>query len=284
MEESFMSFKVVIDSCGELTEEMKKSGHFATASLAMQVGEHNIMDDETFNQADFLKKVAAAPNCPKSSCPSPDIYMKFYDCGVDHVYVVTLSAELSGSYNSAVLGMNLYKEKHPNAKIHIFNSRSASVAETLIGLKIEELEKENLGFDEIVETVENYIAEQNTWFVLENLDTLRKNGRLTGVKAFVATALKIKPVMGANSNGSIVQLDQARGMNKALVKMVSYIVEKTEHPENRILAISHCNCLFRAKILKDALSEKMKLKDIIILDTAGISSMYANDGGVIVVV
>jgi len=284
MEESFMSFKVVIDSCGELTEEMKKSGHFVTASLTMQVGDYNIVDDESFDQADFLKKVAETPSCPKSSCPSPESYMKSYDCGMDHVYAVTLSAELSGSYNSAVLGMNLYKEKHPDAKIHVFNSCGASVAQTLIGLKIQELEKENLGFEEIIETVETYIAEQSLWFVLDNLETLRKNGRLSGVKAFVATALKIKPVMAASPEGAIVQLDQARGMNKALVKMVSYILEKTEHPENRMLAISHCNCLERAVMLKDALSEKMKVKGILILDMAGISSMYANDGGIIVVI
>ena len=125
---------------------------------------------------------------------------------------------------------------------------------------------------------------QSTWFVLENLDTLRKNGRLSKVKAFVATALKIKPVMGATPEGTIVQLDQARGMNKALVKMVDFIVEKVENSEEKILAISHCNCPDRAKMIKDALLSRLSLKDIFIVDTAGISSMYANDGGIIIVV
>lgn len=278
-----MSFKVVIDSCGELTEEMKASGHFETASLTMQIDEYTIVDDETFDQADFLAKVAASPNCPKSSCPSPEAYMKSFDCGADHIYAVTLSAELSGSYNSAMLGRNLFLEKHPDAKVYVFNSRSASVGETLIGMKIQECEEAGLDFEEIVEVVEAYIAEQTTWFVLENLDTLRKNGRLSRVKAFVATALRIKPVMSATNEGVIVQLDQARGMNKALVKMADYIVEKVDHPEERILAISHCNCLERAQMLKEALLKRLDLKNVIILDTAGISSMYANDGGIIVV-
>ncbi|MEE0419273.1 MAG: DegV family protein [Lachnospiraceae bacterium] len=278
-----MSFKVVIDSCGELTEEMRASGHFETASLTMQIDEYTIVDDETFDQADFLAKVAASPNCPKSSCPSPEAYMKSFDCGADHVYAVTLSAELSGSYNSAMLGRNLFMEKHPDAKVYVFNSRSASVGETLIGMKIQECEEAGLEFEETVEAVEAYIAEQTTWFVLENLDTLRKNGRLSKVKAFVATALKIKPVMSATNEGVIVQLDQARGMNKAMVKMADYIVEKVDHPEERILAISHCNCLERAQMLKEALLKRLNLKNVIILDTAGISSMYANDGGIIVV-
>lgn len=278
-----MSYKIVIDSCGELTEEMKKSEIFETASLTMQVDEYTIVDDESFDQADFLKKIDASPNCPKSSCPSPDSYQRAYDCGADHVYAVTLSSQLSGSYNSAVLGKNLFLEEHPDAKVYVFDSKSASIGETLIGLKIQECEEAGMEFDEIIETVESYIAGQSTWFVLENLDTLRKNGRLSKAKAFVASALKIKPVMGATAEGEIAQLDQARGMNKALVKMVDSIVEKTENAEEKILAISHCNCPDRAKMLKEVLGERLKWKDILILDTAGISSMYANDGGVIVV-
>lgn len=235
-------------------------------------------------QADFLAKVAASPNSPKSSCPSPEAYREAYDCGADHVYAVTLSAELSGSYNSAMLGKNLYLEEHPDAEVYVFNSRSASIGETLIGLKIRECEEAGMSFKEVVETVEAYIAGQDTWFVLENLETLRKNGRLSTVKALVASALKIRPVMGSTDEGTIVQLDQARGTNRALVKMVDAIVEKVENPEEKILAISHCNCYDRAVMVKDALQKKRKFKDVIILDTAGVSSMYANDGGVIVVV
>lgn len=279
-----MSYRVVIDSCGELTEEMKRSGNFVTASLSLLVDEYTIVDDETFDQADFLAKVAASPNSPKSSCPSPEAYREAYDCGADHVYAVTLSAELSGSYNSAMLGRNLYLEEHPDAEVYVFNSRSASIGETLIGLKIRECEEAGMSFKEVVETVEDYIAGQDTWFVLENLETLRKNGRLSTVKALVASALKIRPVMGSTDEGTIVQLDQARGTNRALVKMVDAIVEKVENPEEKILAISHCNCYDRAVMVKDALQKKRKFKDVIILDTAGVSSMYANDGGVIVVV
>ncbi|MCI5994422.1 MAG: DegV family protein [Blautia sp.] len=279
-----MSYRVVIDSCGELTEEMKKSSHFLSAPLILQVDEDTIVDDETFDQADFLAKVAASPNCPKSSCPSPEAYREAYDCGAEHIYAVTLSAELSGSYNSAMLGRNLYLEDHPDAKVYVFNSRSASVGETLIGLKIQECEEAGMSFDEIVETVEDYIARQNTWFVLENLETLRKNGRLSTVKALVATALKIKPVMGSTDEGTIIQLDQVRGINRAIVRMVDLIAEKVEQPEEKILGISHCNCLERAQMVREALLKKMNFKDVVILDTAGVSSMYANDGGIIVVV
>ena len=279
-----MRYKIVIDSCGELIERWEADPAIERAPLTLTVEGEDIVDDETFDQAYFLKKVAESPECPKSSCPSPERYRTAYDCDAEHIYAVTLSAELSGSYNSAVLGMNLLKENAPDKKIHVFNSRSASVGETLIALKIEECEQHGMEFEEIVETVENYINSQNTYFVLENLETLRKNGRLSNLKAFVATALKIKPVMGATPEGTIIQLDQARGMNKALMKLVDYVVEQTESSQEKVLAISHCNCRERAEMVKDAIVKRIPVKDVVLLDTAGVSTMYANDGGIIVAI
>ena len=279
-----MSYKVVIDSCGELLDEWKQDPRFESVALTLSVDGVNIIDDETFDQADFLKRVAECPECPKSACPSPERYMRAFDCEAEHVYAVTLSAELSGSYNSAVLGKNLLQEDHPDRQIHNFNSKSASVGQTLIAMKIQECEEAGLPFEQVIETVDAYIEQQHTFFVLDNLETLRKNGRLSKVKALVASALKIKPVMGSTEEGAIYQLDQARGINKALVKMAQAIVEKTADSEQKVLAISHCNCHERAILLKNALEERMPMKKIVILDTAGVSSMYANDGGVIVAV
>lgn len=279
-----MSYKVIIDSCGELTDDMKKSGNFETASLQIDVAGYHIIDDETFDQADFLRRIRESNECPKSSCPSPERYMEEYHCGAERVYAVTLSSELSGSYNSAVLGKNLYEEEYGKKDIYVFNSRSASVGETLIGLKIAECEEKGLSFQEVIDTVEAYIEEQHTYFLLETLDILKKNGRLKGLKAVVATALNIKPVMGSTPEGSIQQLANARGMKKGLAKMVEEVAANLKNPEEKILAISHCNCEERAKAVKEMLLAKASFKDVIILDTAGISSMYAADGGVIVVV
>ena len=243
-----------------------------------------IIDDETFDQKDFLKKVAACPECPKSACPSPERYMKAYECEADHIYAVTLSSELSGSYNSAVLGKSLFLEDNPGKKIHVFNSKSASGGESLIAMKIVECEEKGLSFEEVIETVDKYIEEMSTFFVLENLETLRKNGRLSRVKALVASALKIKPVMGSTPEGSICQLDQARGMNKAIVKMVEHVGEKGINIHEKTVAITYCNCPERAKMLEEAIRERLNPAKIVVMDTAGVSSMYANDGGVIVAV
>ena len=280
-----MNYKIIVDSCGELTHRMRNSGVYETASLSMEVDGDVIVEDESFDQADFLRRVAASPECPKSSCPSPEKYMELYSGSEERVYAVTLSSELSGSYNSAELGRKLWIEEHGESskQIYVFNSRSASVGETLIGLKIQECEELGLGFEETVSTVEDYIESQHTYFVLENLDTLRKNGRLTGIKSFVASALNIKPVMGSTPEGTICQLGQARGMKRALVKMVDQIAREGKATKDKILAISHCNCPERAREVERMLLDKIHVKDSFIVETAGISTMYANDGGIIVV-
>ena len=277
-----MSFHIVADSCCELTADMKKRGNIEIAPLTLEVGGESILDDETFDQKYFLKRVAECPECPKSACPSPDYFRKSFLNGAERCYAVTLSAQLSGSYNSAVLGANLAQEENEDLKIHVFNSRSASIGETLIVKKIVECEEAGMSFERVVETVELYISTQHTYFVLENLETLRKNGRLSKTKALVASELKIKPVMGATSEGDIVQLDQARGINKALMKMVDAIVNDAQHVENKTLAISHCNCPERAEMVKEALLERLAVQDVFVLDTQGVSSMYANDGGIII--
>lgn len=276
-----MSYKIVVDSCCELPEELLNDPRFERVPLGLEVGEYQILDDENFNQAEFLQKVAECPVCPKSSCPSPERFMEAYHVEADHIYAVTLSSHLSGSYNSAVLGKNLFHEKYGEKQIHIVDSESASGGETQIALKIMELEQQGLDFDTIVEQIEAFRSSILTYFVLDNLETLRKNGRLSSVKALVASTLSIKPIM-AGDKGIIVQRGQSIGMKKALGKMAEMMTEKVVNPEERRLIISHCNALQRAEQFKEGLLSKIKVKECLIMDTRGISSMYANDGGVIV--
>lgn len=285
-----MSYKILIDSCGELTDKLKEDTHFENVALALDVDDYHIMDDETFNQAEFLQKVKESPNCPKSSCPAPARYIEAFGDGTEHVYMVTLSAQLSGSYNSAMLAKDLYEEKMAEGEvpagtqIHVFDSRSASIGETLIGMKIQEYEDAGCSFEQVVQRVEKYIDGMNTFFVLETLETLRKNGRLSNLKAMLATALNIKPVMGSTEIGAIQQLGQARGMNKALESMVTRMLSVTKNCEEKVLAIAHCNCPERAKRVKEKVEQLAHFKKIIVVNTAGVSSMYANDGGVILAV
>lgn len=276
-----MSYKIVVDSCCEIPEVYKKDARFGIVSLGLEVGDYHIMDDESFDQKEFLAKVAACPECPKSSCPSPESFREAYHCDADNVYVVTLSSRLSGSYNSAMLGRELYYEKYGKKNIHICDSKSASCGETQIALKAMELEEAGFRFEEVVKRLERFRDMVKTYFVLDNLETLRKNGRLTSVKALVATTLNIKPIM-MGDGGTIVQKGQAMGIKKALAKLAEAVAEEAENPEERSLLITHCNCPDRAESVREMILDKIKVRNVLIMDTAGISSMYANDGGVIV--
>ena len=269
-----MSYKIVLDSCGELPASLLGDARFERVPLGLEVGDYCVQDDENFNQAEFLKKVAAYPKCPKSSCPSPERFVESYLAPVDHVYVVTLSSHLSGSYNSAELGKKLYLDKHGKKQIHVVDSQSASGGETQIALKLMELE-------EVVKQIEQFRDSVQTYFVLDNLETLRKNGRLTGVQALVASTLNIKPVMGAD-RGEIIQRSKTIGIKKALSKMAELAACEASKPQERRLIITHCNALNRAEQVRDMVLERAGFKECIIMDTRGISSMYANDGGVIV--
>lgn len=278
-----MSYKIVVDSCCELPEELMNDAHFERVPLGIEIGEHQLLDDESFDQADFLKRVAEYAGCPKSSCPSPERYKEAYHADAEQVFVVTLSGNLSGSYNSAQLGRTLYLEEYGQKDIYICDSESASCGEAQIALKIMELAEQGLTFQEIVKQIEAFRDEMNTYFVLDNLETLRKNGRLTGVKALVASTLSIKPVMGAEK-GNIIQRAQTIGIKKGLAKMAELVAAEVKDAQNKRLIISQCNCAQRAEKVKAMILEKVSFKEVIILETRGISSMYANDGGIIIAV
>lgn len=276
-----MKYKIVVDSCCELPEQYKKDERFQIIPLGIEVGDYSILDDENFNQKEFLEKVAACPQCPKSSCPSPERFMEAYQSDAEEIYVVTLSSHLSGSYNSAELGRNLYYEKYGEKKIHVVDSESASCGETQLAMRIMRYKEAGLSFEETVERIEAFKRKMRTYFVLDSLETLRKNGRLSGVKALVASTLNIKPVMAGNL-GVIEQRGQAIGINKALARLADQITAGLTHPEKRTLMITHCNCPERAEYMRSLMEKRASYRNIVVMDTAGISSLYANDGGIIV--
>lgn len=276
-----MSYKIVVDSCCDLPVKYRKDPHFQVVPLILQIGNDVIVDDDTFNQLDYLAKVAASDECARTACPSPELYMEAYNTEAEDVYVVTLTSKLSGSYNSALLGKNLYHEEYGPKNIHIVDSLSACCGEAQIALKAMELAESGMAFEEVVEQLEAYRDEMKTYFVLDSLDTLRKNGRLTGMKALVATTLNIKPVCWGVA-GEIVQKSQGIGIRKALLKMVDIVAQEINNPETKRLMITHVNCYERAAVVKDMILKRVPFLDAIIVDAAGVATTYAGDGGIVV--
>ena len=274
-----MNYKIIGDSCTDLTKEMKNDPHIKIIPLTLIVDDYHLKDDDNLDIHQFLKLMKESPNCPKSACPSPDDYMKEFE-GEDDVYVVTLSSKLSGSYNSAELARKLYLEENPHKKIGIIDSKSASAGQTLLTVKLRELIENGLSFENVMKQIKEFRDGMKTKFVLESLDTLRKNGRLNSLQALICSTLNIKPIMGG-AEGSICKLDQARGITRALISMAKLIEKDVIKPQERLLTIAQCNCYERAMFLKDEILKRVPFKDYLIVETAGISTMYANKGGII---
>jgi DegV family protein with EDD domain len=275
-----MPIKIVADSSCDLTDELKKEMNIELAPLVLQLGDKSFIDDETLDVKQYLKEMAQCETSPKTACPSPNDYMERFT-GSESVFTVTLSSFLSGSYNSALIAKDMFIDEIGPKFIHVFDSLSASVGETLISLKITELDKLNFSETEIVEIVNKYIKEMKTFFLLESLEHLAKAGRLNPIVAKVASMLSIKPIM-CGDEGKIKLVEKVRGYKKAFRRLVDVIGEEGKNLEDKVLGIAHCNCLERALEFKEEVLKKYNFKDIIIVETKGLSSTYADDGGIII--
>ena len=277
-----MGFKIVVDSCCDLTGQMLKDPRFIKVPLTIRSNGSSFIDNETFDQADLLWAMKQSEEAPSTACPSPQSYLDAYQGPEEEdVYVVTLSALLSGSHNSAEQARMLMEEDHPNKNVYVFNSCSASSGEVLVALKVRELAESGAPFKHVVREVEQFIYQMQTMFVLETLENLRKNGRLTRLQSVITGALKIKLLMGATPEGEICKLGQTLSMKQALSKMVDHMANDPAHA-GRVLAICHCNCLDRAFQVKAMAEQRCKFAHILILEAGGITSVYANDGGIVV--
>jgi DegV family protein with EDD domain len=276
-----MSYRILCDSCTDFTSELRSDTHFEIIPLTLHVGKYDIVDDLTFDQSDFLQKVSATSECARSSCPTPLVFYSHF-CEADDIYIVTLSSHLSGSYNSGELAKKMYLEENPHKNIHVFDSKSASVGQTLIAICINNLASKNLPFDEVVRQTEAYIEEQSTKFVLETLENLRKNGRLSHLTYTIANVLNIKPVMTSTPQGEIDKLTQAHGMKKAIQKMAAAIAEDAINSKDKILGIAHCGNRARAEFACQEILKLIPFKSVYITNTAGVSSLYAAKGGIII--
>ena len=275
-----MSYKIVVDSCCDLPPAALKDPHMVKVPLTIRVGESTFVDDDTFDQGDLLWSMRHSEDAPSTACPSPQAYLDAYQ-GADDVYVVTLSALLSGSHNSAEQARRLLEEDEPQVNVHVFNSCSASSGEVQVARRIQELAGAGLPFKRVVREVEQFIYRMKTLFVLESLENLRKNGRLTKLQAVVTSALKIKLLCGATPEGEICKLGQALSMKQALGKLVERIAADPGH-RGRTVAICHCNCLDRAFQVKQQIEAKCQAEKILILEAGGITTVYADDGGIVV--
>lgn len=281
-----MSIQIIIDSCCDVTPALRRAMRFEVASLTVRVGEQSFRDDETLSVPALLQAMKACKDSATSACPSPEEYASLMR-RADQSVVVTLSSKLSGSYNAAMVARDMVLEEFPEKRIHVFDSESASAGELRVALQQRQYIDGGMEFDEIVEKTTQFIAGMKTFFVLEDLSNLVKNGRISKVAGLMGTMLSIRPIMGENGHGEIIQLDKVRGTQTAMRRLVEIVAAHTsQFPQNTLtLVLSYCNCPQRAAELKEKLlAASAALREVILVPTCGISTLYANDGGVVLAV
>ncbi len=282
-----MSFRIVADSSCDRTSPMADWKNITFVPLTLELGDYSILDDENFDAEDFVKRTEEYGDIPKTACPSPAAWAEAFDCEEDEIYVITITSQLSGTYNSALQGVELYREENPNSNknIYVFDSRATSGLMSLIAERIYNCKNQDKNFDETVEDVENYIKNgTKLYFVLETLDVLKKNGRMGYFAANLLKKLRVKMVLQRTNEGIISYITQDLSMNRAFIKMANIIAEDIGNCDmsDKKLVITHVCCKDRAEFVAEKIAEKVNFGKVEIVKCSGLNTVYASNGGVIV--
>lgn len=275
-----MNMKIVADSCCDVNQEIKERTGVKLVPLTIEVNGKRYRDDSSLDINELISEMKKSHEAPKTACPSPQGFIEEYK-GDESVFVVTISSKLSGTYRSAMLAKEIFLEEIGNKFIHVFDSFSGSIGETMISLKISELINKGLKEMEIVEKVNSYIKEMKTFFTIKSLDNLAKAGRVSHLVAKISSALSVRLIM-AEKDGEIQLHEKVIGAKRVFKRLVDVIGEQGSNLEDKILGIAHCNCLDKALALKEEVLKRYNFKDVVIVGTGGISTVYANEGGLVI--
>lgn len=270
---------IVVDSCAEFNDEMLAQNNYKRVPFFINVNGKYLMADPEMDIDLLLKDIKETKDVTRTAAPTPE---SFYEAGkgYDEVFYVTITSKLSTTYNNAHIAKTMLEEENPNVKVHVFDSKSAACGETLIVEMIQKGLKENDTFEKIVSDVEAKLKDMQTVFVLDDISTLVKNGRVSKLKGFIASKLSIMPI-SVGVDGEIDVRRQARGVKNALLKTVETFGEVSDSFSDKILYITHVKNEERAIALRDLALKKYDFKSAKIFEATGLSTVYANRNGLV---
>ncbi len=278
-----MAITLIADSCCDLTPEMVKEWGVRRVPLTVQVGDTAYIDDGTVDIGRMMDHMDSLREPATSACPSPAMYALMME-DVDEVMVVTLSAKLSGSYQSACIARDMMLQKYPQKKITVFDSKSAAAGETRVLMLLHDLIQSHMGYERIAVRAKAMINAMRTVFVVEDLSVFIKSGRIRKLSGMMASALSLCPVLSDNGDGEIQAVKKARGVKRALAAMIETIAELTENrpAQSTVLVLVYALCEKRAQAVKEAVLMKCRaVREVIAVPAGALSAVYANRGGVI---
>lgn len=272
-----MKYRIVSDSTSNLLK-LEGSIDYKTVPLKILVDGKEYIDQEGLDVEGMVSAIEAASKT-STSCPNGEEYRAAYE-GADNVFAVTITSGLSGSYNSAVQGAEMFQEEHPDAKIRVIDSLSTGGEMHLIIEKLRDLMEQNLPFEEIDKQIEEYRQHTRLLFSLESVQNLAKNGRLPMAVAKIANFLNIRFIGKPTEHGTIRPVYNVRGAKKNISKIVEEMLAQG-YTGGKVW-ISHCLNTEAAENLKNAILEKYPNAFVGIEPMTGLCSYYAERGGMII--
>lgn len=272
-----MRIRIVADSSADL---LTFDGvEFVSAPLRIITEKKEYIDDEKLDVMQFVKEMRENKGKSSTACPGVGDYISAFD-DADWVFVVTISSNLSGSYNAAMVARDQYTSDNSDKKVHVIDSLSAGPEMALIVEKLVELVKEEKGFDEIVKAIEKYRDDVKLVFALKSLLNLARNGRVSKSVAAVAGIMNIRLVGIASEEGTLQPVDKVRGDKKSVASLIDNM-KKLGYVGGKV-RITHCNNEEIAKSIKEKILEFVPNADVKIAHCRGLCSFYAEEGGTLI--
>ncbi len=272
--------KIVTDSSCDLNSEIIQKYNIEIVPLNVSFGD-KIYEDGYIEKSEFYEMMDKSPVLPKTSCPSPEKFIKSYEGEEDEILVITLAAKLSGTYSTAVLAKKMFEEEHPTKKVAVIDTQTGSIGQGLLIVKAAQLAEEGKSLDEIVQIIESIKRDVVFYGSLETLENAIKGGRINPLAGKLINALNFKVIVKIG-NGEVKPFDKARGDNNSIKKMVENVSSSIQSGEVKSLAIAHANCLEKALKVKEMMLKKHDFKSIMISDIGSVMGTYSSKGAVLV--
>ena len=269
-----MRYQIVSDSSSNVFH--LEGVNYTTVPMKIIMGEQEFVDTADLDVRGMVDALREHKGKSGSSCANAQEWLEAFG-DADMVFGVTISRNLSGSFNAAEAAAREYAEEHPGAKVHIFDSLSAGPEMAMVAEKIAELVSKGLSFEEIVAGVREYQNHCHTLFCLESMNNLARNGRVNPAVAKIASVLGIR-ACGDAQNGQIIPTQKPRGQKKATEVLVQMIRQRGFH-NGAWLRIAHCFGEKQAQLLVDALRSEFPDARYTLEPTGALCSFYAEEGG-----
>lgn len=274
-----MKYKLVVDSSSNLLS-FDSPYDYACVPLTLHAGDRCFVDDSALDVEEMVSYLNSYKGKSGSACPSVADWLDAFG-DADRIICYTITSTLSGSYNAAYIAKTDYETAHPDRKVFVMDSLSTGPEMKLLVEKTAEWLTEGKTFDAVCTDLLDY-CKNNTEliFCLESMTNLANNGRVHSLVAKVAGVLGIRVLGRASEMGDLEQKDKYRGEKKALLAIHKYMKELGY--TNGKVRIDHCLNPGGAQQLKDLICKESPEADIIIRETRGLCSFYAEQGGLMV--